>query len=102
MQPYCPNNSNFTFREVVCLPCKPRKNCHPKKDDFFDFDNLPNMCPYPKMPCQHDLNQINMMPPHLPCPQKIAPSGCNFWTFMSIWCFLERSSNYPTHLTLDQ
>lgn len=32
MKPYCPNNSNFTFREITCAPIKkpcdkPKENC---------------------------------------------------------------------------
>lgn len=104
MKPYCPNNSNFTFREITCSPCPmPKRRCECNE---FKFDDCFNFF-MPKPPCNCG-NQG--MPPH-PCNQdfdfgcchkKIAPCGRNFWTFMFIWCFLERSSNYPTHLTLDQ
>lgn len=59
MQNYCPNNSNYTFREVVCVPCQ----------------NRPQPC-FDRNPCENfyvrPCNSYDM-PCHTPIPN---PNRC--------------------------
>ena len=68
MQPYCPNNSNFTFREITCAPIK--KPC--------DSPKPPQNCNNGFGWCE-DL--INCFTPNCNCPQNIHwhqnDCGCN-------------------------
>lgn len=52
MQKYCPNNSNFTFREICCAPPKNKDECENKKHDNKGCNNPFDFClPFPPFCC---------------------------------------------------
>lgn len=65
MRPYCPNNSNFTFREICCGPpihndCCCNNNC--------DYDcNCGNNC---NCGCKQEKHNCNCNKPKPPCKPK--------------------------------
>ena len=80
MMPYCPNNSNFTFREIVCLPCGNHKKHHCDNHNFgtnnlFDGYIWQNsMLPF--YPPQHEISPpINCRP--TPIIPNCYSSRCN-------------------------
>ena len=89
MRPYCPNNSNFTFREITCLPCREHNWDYYQRDEF-NFDNSSLFGGYCNRCQRHDccddfnIRRCHEMPEHCcenfrPCcpQQKIAPRRCN-------------------------
>ena len=70
MQKYCPNNSNFTFREICCAPLKHNEHCDdmPKKDNCNCNKNIIDNfdCRFPPLWCYPDGN----------CPHSKHPFQC--------------------------
>ena len=82
MQKYCPNNSNFTFREICCAPpkdnCKDDKkekncNCNDAFHDQFNCSFPPPNCFKPdcNCPCGKNDDKEHCKIPH--CPKPICP-----------------------------
>ena len=91
MQPYCPNNSNFTFKEIVCVPCKKPHNHNNCFDNHFEhifpnnYDWQPNFYEKPN----------NFCPPFR--QQKIAPFKSNCLLYLFIGYFIGLNLDCPTH-----
>lgn len=100
MRPYCPNNSNFTFRDICCGPpiyddcehhcnCNMERNCNcgnPQKHCDYNVGNKPNKnCCNKKQCCMCN---------NLPCfCVPILNSPCSPFTFVMIGYMVGKNCN---------
>ena len=91
MQPYCRNNSNFTFREICCgkpiyddCECNKNNNCNHHKPDYDCGKKHEPPChkkPKPKEP-------------YICIPIKQIPyDGCNVFTYVMIGYMIGKNCN---------
>ena len=72
MQPYCRNNSNYTFREICCAPIK--EDCKPK----YCSETCPYCCNWQDffpMPCMDGCNKFKEKP--CPCKDDVHSKKCH-------------------------